>query len=614
MASFVQQNKVAVTVTALLGIGTLAGIIYYMSQNSTSSGAGSASGESSTASKKKKKHSKKKKGGNSATPPPTGSSGSTEVVAEDPATSLYPIDPSTKLPAITSDVLSTLSTEKKEEWALSLKEKGNEYFKAKQYEKAIVYYTNALDCKKDHIFYGNRSACYYALKDYDNTIKDTTSALELKSDYTKCLLRRAHVYEEIGRFEDAMFDLTALSIFGGLSDKTNESYLERVLAKQATKMNDEVYSNLPKVLPSSSSICSFLGAFAKEDIDLDLEKYEEGSGVYYLVKALNEINKDTDEGYESADDALNQAVQRFEKGEYKKGEENLVAIAYEYMGVFAFLKTVDSAVGYVEKALKLYPRPRMYVILALIAADKGDYLKAEEQFAQAIKMNPEDSNIYYHCGQVYYLIGDLKKAQANFENEKKLNPKNVYAYIQLACITYRHNEIEKCLEQFTKAKSEFPLSPEIPNYLGEILFDKGDAEAASKQFDVAIKLQEALPGNNIGVLPLINKSVIFQKLGDFDASLKLLEKAVKIDPKSEVAWTSLGQLYLMKTMIPQAIECFERACKLCRSAEDRKQTISLLESAKIQERVKHNPVLNREMEKLIAKYNAEAAAHAFAQQ
>lgn len=602
--SFLQQNKVAVAVTAVLGIGTLAGIVYYMNQSSSSTSSTSGASESSKKKRKNKKKKSKSAHANGSNASTSASSEPIEVADEDPELSIYPINLDTKLPEVTDEIVSKLSKDEKEKWALALKEKGNEYFKAKNYEKAIIYYTDALKCKEDHIFYGNRSACYYALSNYEKTIEDATSALKLKPDYSKCLLRRAHAYEDLGQYEDAMFDLTSLSIFGGFADKSSESLLEKVLIKQANKINEEVYSNLPKELPSSSSIASFLGAFVKEDIDLDLSKYEDSKklGIYYLVKALIEINKDTDEGYENADNYLNQSIEDLEKNGYDAKDKQLAAIAYEYMGIFSFLKTNDESSQYVEKALSIYPRPRMYVVLALIAADKGDYLSADAEFTKAIEMNPEDPNIYYHYGQVYYLIGDLKKAQINFEKAKSLNPKNVFSHIQLACITYRHSEISKCLEMFNKAKSLFPTSPEIPNYLGEIMFDRGDIEGATKQFDISAKLQEAMPGNNIGVLPLINKSVIYQKENQFDKCLEILEKAVQIDPKSEIAWSNLGQVYLVKQKVKQAMDCFERACKLCRSSEDRKQTIALYVSAKIQLRVKEDPELNKKMQEIMLQY------------
>lgn len=590
--SFIQQNKVATAVTAVIGLGTLAGIVYYLSKSSSS--AYSTDSSSKESSKKKKKKKKSKTTGNS-----------NNVIKEDPNSCIYPINESTQLPDISKELVANLKNNQREQWALALKEKGNEYFKAKNFEKACLYYTDALICKEDHIFYGNRSACYYALGNFEKTIEDTTAALTLEPSYAKCLLRRAHAYENTGKYEEAMFDLTALSIYSGLADNSSESVLERILIKQANKLNTEIYSNLPKELPSSSSISSFLGAFVKENIDLDLSKYEENTGKYYLVKALIEINKDNDEGYKIADNLLTKSVEYFELNNCNDNDKDkeMFAIAYEYAGIFAFLKTLTNSKELIEKALKIYPRPRMYVILGLIEADKGDYVRADKEFNNAIKMNPEDPNIYYHYGQVFYLIADLKKAQINFEKAKTLNPNNVYAHIQLACITYRHNEVEKCFEMFNKAKSLFPTAPEIPNYLGEIMYDKGDLENASKQFDVATKLQELMPGINIGALPLINKAVLCQRNQNFDECITILEQAVKIDPKSEAAWTNLGQVYLLTQKVEESIKAFTKASKLCRSSEDRKQSIALLESAKIQLKVKQDPALNKKMNELLAKFS-----------
>ena len=67
-------------------------------------------------------------------------------------------------------------------------------------------------------------------------LKDTTEAINLKPDYTKCILRRATSFEVLEKYEDAMFDLTALTIYGGFSNKSIEQVLERVLRKHSIKI------------------------------------------------------------------------------------------------------------------------------------------------------------------------------------------------------------------------------------------------------------------------------------------------------------------------------------------------------------------------------------------
>lgn len=129
-----------------------------------------------------------------------------------------------------------------------------------------------------------------------------------------------------------MFDLTALAIYGGMNDSANEAMLERNLRKQSAKILKEKYSDLPKVLPSTSSLSSFYQAFVPEDIDLDASHYKEGSGEKLLVEGINKLKSDTEDDYEAADVSINQAVAIFDKST-EGVDPKLVAMAYEYAGL-----------------------------------------------------------------------------------------------------------------------------------------------------------------------------------------------------------------------------------------------------------------------------------------
>lgn len=53
------------------------------------------------------------------------------------------------------------------------KELGNEQFKAKNFDKAIEFYSKAIqENPGDHTIYGNRSASYHNLKQYDMALQD----------------------------------------------------------------------------------------------------------------------------------------------------------------------------------------------------------------------------------------------------------------------------------------------------------------------------------------------------------------------------------------------------------------------------------------------------------
>lgn len=594
--NFFARNRTAIALTALAGVSA-AGAYYYYSQQQSESN--NAQGDSS--SKKKKKKSKKKSKGTEGESSPGSSSNEKSVSSGD---KLYPVD-AKGAPVISDEVADKLSEKEKEEWAIALKEDGNTEFKNKKYEDAIVFYSAALKLKTDPVFFSNRSACYAALNDHENVIKDTTEAIKIKPDYTKCVLRRATSYEILEKYTDAMFDLTALTIYGGFSNKSVEQVLERVLKKHSVKIVEENLKNRTLELPSASTIGSFFGAFIPETNPEGLSETSEGADKF-LFDALASINANTQEGYENADTLFNQAVEAYNVEELTDKSENAAkaSIALEYSAAIKFLKNdPTSAASDIAKAMALKPRPRTYIFRALINADKASFAEAISDFEEAKRIDPKFADTFYHLGQLYYLTGDLQKAEENFTLAKDLNPSNVYAHIQLACITYKNGDIKAAEDKFTEAKLKFPTSPEIPNYYGEILADRGDIQAACKQFDTAARLQAALPTYSVGALPLINKATLISResLERMDESEKLLTDACELDPKSELARISLAQIKLQKEQVDEAIVLFEESSNLARTIEEKVQATSFAEATKMQKRIKNDPILTKKIEEVMRK-------------
>lgn len=593
---FVASHKSAIAVSVVAG-ASVAGALYYVSQNQ---------GPTSEPTKKPTQSKKKKKSAPSS--PKKQSSTKT-------ASKVYPVDEATGLPKIDPAAVKDLSAEDKEKWANALKADGNEYFKNKEYNEAVVYYTAALDIKVDPVFYSNRSACYAGLGEHDKVIEDTTKALELKPGYVKPLLRRASTYEQLNRLPEAMFDYTTLTIFGGYDSKVLEASLESILKKHSENIVAEKLTSQPRELPSASSISSFFGAFNIEKsvagIDVSVDELAEGSADKFLLQGLLNVSKFTAEGFEKADVDFNQAAERYHAKNLTSSDKNAskAAIALEYNGAFEFLKNDPvKAVECLEKAIALCPRPKSYVLLALLAADKADFDTAVSLFEHAKQINPNDPDVFYHLGQMHYLKNELDEAKADFEKAKSYNPENIYAYIQLACVAYKNSDNALTDSLFNEAKSKFPTSPEIPNYYGEILYDRGEIEKAVKQFDVSARLQEVLPTFSVGALPLINKAQALQQQQKLEECMIVLEKANQIDGKSELVKISLAQLRLQMDKPEEAVKLFEEAAEISRGYEEKLQATSFAEAAKIQIKVKQTPLLKKKIEEMMSAMMASQMA------
>ncbi|GEQ72157.1 hypothetical protein JCM33374_g5843 [Metschnikowia sp. JCM 33374] len=601
-SSFFAKNKTAI-LAALLASASAVGAYYYYAQlQATSPSSDSAS---------KKKKSKKKKTTKDSADAGSGSAskasnGEAKTESKSPVADAkvpYPVN-SKGFPEITDELVAKLADSEKEEWALSLKKAGNDKYKAEEFEDAITFYSAALQVKKDPVFYSNRSACYAALDKHEQVIEDATAAINIKRDYVKCILRRANSYEALEKYPESMLDLTALTIFGGFNSKSVEQSLEKVLQKHSLKIVEANLKNRVPELPSASTIGSFFGTYVPETNPEGISEESTG-GDKFLFDALANINANTVEGYEAADSLLNQAVEAYkiESLDDNSPEAATASIALEYLAAFKFMKNVPTeASDLIDKAISLKPRPRTYIMRALINADRSSFAEALEDFKLAQKPDPENGDVYYHLGQLYYLTSDLDKAEENFLKAKQYNPENLYAYIQLACIIYKKGKFEESEKSFNDARLKFPTSPEILNYYGEILADHGDIQGAIKQYEIAARLQEALPNYSVGAVPLINKASLISREGPEQLPLaeELLTKACELDPKSEIARISLAQVKLQTDKPEEAVALFEEGSELARTFEEKVQATSFAEATKMQLKIKADPVLSAKVREYLA--------------
>jgi tetratricopeptide (TPR) repeat protein len=90
------------------------------------------------------------------------------------------------------------------------KNKGNEFFKKKNYSLALREYSTAqrLD-PTNAVYWYNRSIAYFHLSNFADCEKDATKALSLDPRYTKAFVRRGLAREAQGKFEPALQDFEA---------------------------------------------------------------------------------------------------------------------------------------------------------------------------------------------------------------------------------------------------------------------------------------------------------------------------------------------------------------------------------------------------------------------
>lgn len=97
-------------------------------------------------------------------------------------------------------------------------ERGNEYFSSNKYQKALNYYTQAINTISDadnleelfqtnesfHACFANRAKCYLELKEYVNSLDDANTVLSIYPDDKNILLVLSQIYKELKQYEKAL--------------------------------------------------------------------------------------------------------------------------------------------------------------------------------------------------------------------------------------------------------------------------------------------------------------------------------------------------------------------------------------------------------------------------
>ena len=112
-----------------------------------------------------------------------------------------------------------------------LKEKGIQAFQQQNYNKAIEFFTKAIEIDpKNPTLFSNRAASYIELDDFQNAIKDSEMCISVDPNFIKGYIRKAQSLREVGNIEEAF------AIISDASKKFNSnedisSYLSKIKAE-----------------------------------------------------------------------------------------------------------------------------------------------------------------------------------------------------------------------------------------------------------------------------------------------------------------------------------------------------------------------------------------------
>ncbi|KAI0065168.1 mitochondrial outer membrane translocase receptor TOM70, partial [Artomyces pyxidatus] len=477
--------------------------------------------------------------------------------------------------------------------AASLKQKGNDAYGARNFSVAADFYSRAIAVspKPEPVFYSNRAACYVNMTPpkHELVVEDCDAALKLDSHYVKALNRRATALEALERYEESLRDYTATTILSKFTNDAAGMAVERVLKKLSTKKATEIMSTREKRLPSYTFVSAYFAAFRPRPLPVLPENPSTGDNT--LILALEALQASD---YAHSLTLVNEAIEQGVSWDVGQAE------ALNLRGTYKFLiSDTNGAKEDLEKSIELSPSlTQSWVKVASVYMEQGDHTKAFECFEQAIKQNAEDPDIYYHRGQVLFIMNDFATAADNYTQSTSLDDQFVFSHIQLAVAQYKSGNVANSMATFRRTLKAFPQRSEPQNYYGELLLDQQRYADAIEKFDRAIELERSKTPAN--VLPLVNKGLaLFQWKQDIDAAERCCHEALRIDPDCEAAVATLAQLSLQQGKIDQAVKMFERHTELARNEPELVNALTYQYASYAQlEFIKHYPELASQMSQL----------------
>ncbi|KAG8849648.1 TOM (translocase of outer membrane) complex component [Tulasnella sp. 330] len=584
LQNFVAENKkvvIGATVIAAAGVG------YYV--YTTGPGARKSFGdEESGASEKgdKKKRKSKKKTVKDADGP--------LLDERKPPVEAKAVDDVPESPRLTATDIEALPKETRKIRAQEYKARGNTAYQQRKFPLAIELYTRAIEVavEPEAVYYSNRAACYMNVSPPQNeqVVSDCDAALKLDSTYAKALNRRANALEALGRDEEALRDFTACTILEKFKNESTSQALEKCLKKIAVTRTEEALTSREPRLPSFTFVSAYVAAFRpRPNPTLPLSSTTGDETLLLSYEALGA--SDYAHAFTLVNEALEQGIS------WPEGK----AKALNLRGTFKFLiGDTAGAKEDLQESLDILPSfTQTWVKIASVHMELGDHDKAFEAFTKAISYDEKDPDIYYHRGQVHFIMQNFDAASEDYNKSTALDDTFVFSHIQYAVAQYKKGEAETAKSGFRKAMQNFPDRSEVVNYYGELLLDLQRYTDAVEKFERAIELEKKRPPP-INVLPMVNKALaLYQWKQDINAAAELCEEALVIDPECDAAIATLAQLYLQNSRLDDAIEMFEKHAKIARTGAELEQCFTFEYATRAQkEFAKNYPTQAKELEQM----------------
>ena len=251
------------------------------------------------------------------------------------------------------------------------------------------------------------------------------------------------------------------------------------------------------------------------------------------IEGLNKINTTFLKTDNSLNSSITQLIELYNKQSYEK----CILYGKELCKQYPYQSIIPNIVGATYAAL-------------------GDYQNSINEYKIALKIEPNNAQVFNNLGITFKKLGDHQKAIESFKKSIKIKNDFAEAYNNLALSLKEDNKLQDAISNLKKAISIKADYTEAFYNLGNTLTALGEFNEAIQMFKKAIKLNpsyfDAL--NNMGAT--------YNLLKDYRKAHESISEAMKISPNVADAHNNLGTAELNLDNEDRAIQSYKNAIEI----------------------------------------------------
>ena len=158
-----------------------------------------------------------------------------------------------------------------------------------------------------------------------------------------------------------------------------------------------------------------------------------------------------------------------------------------------------------EKSVKELPAGTVDLVAgAQRDFSEGSYPQAEQKYLEVLRKDDKNVNVLANLATIQLEMGHLDDAEKNLKAALAIAPDDAFSLSIMGNLKFRQAKYDEALDALSRAAKADPKNPEIQNFLGLTLSEKGMRPAAEAAFRKAVILKPDYGGaqNNLAVFYL----------------------------------------------------------------------------------------------------------------